>query len=257
MTTPRVGLALAADDGFRAASLPLFEEGVVDVVKYGRSTSRGRSGGSPTPEKWVSAVCDLRSTHGPPVQTARRRLLRALGDVGEAAGPLARELEARARAPSLRSYLRHAGIHVGPSAFSRRPAPSADDRRGRSRRTPPRFRRMGNIVGSPIGLENLAPVLGRRDADEQGEFLDALLWPQDGFLLLDLHNVYCQSTSPRHPHPRAPSARMPLARVREIHVSGGSFWPARLRPAAERPRRRTTAPAGQRSSTVHPVTRSR
>lgn len=43
-----------------------------------------------------------------------------------------------------------------------------------------------------IGLENLALAFTASDVRDQGQFLDDLLAPFDGFLVLDLHNLYCQ-----------------------------------------------------------------
>jgi uncharacterized protein (UPF0276 family) len=49
-----------------------------------------------------------------------------------------------------------------------------------------------------------------------------LLAPTDGFLLLDLHDIYCQVKNfDLEPEPLLKS--YPLARVRELHVSGGSW----------------------------------
>ncbi|MBD1909779.1 MULTISPECIES: DUF692 family multinuclear iron-containing protein [unclassified Leptolyngbya] len=74
----------------------------------------------------------------------------------------------------------------------------------------------------PIGLENLAFAFGQRDVEEQGTFLDQLLAHVQGFLVLDLHNLYCQI----HNFQQSPEAllkRYPLHRVRELHISGGSW----------------------------------
>lgn len=75
---------------------------------------------------------------------------------------------------------------------------------------------------SARGLRNLAFAFGLQDVRQQGEFLDQLLESVDGFLLLDLHNLYCQM------HNFQLSATeilnlYPLARVRELHLSGGSW----------------------------------
>jgi uncharacterized protein (UPF0276 family) len=83
--------------------------------------------------------------------------------------------------------------------------------------------RLADVVGSPIGLENLAPVFGPRDVQDQGQLLGALLAPMDGFLVMDVHNLYCQSRCVGVPL-RALVESLPLDRVREIHVSGGSEW---------------------------------
>jgi uncharacterized protein (UPF0276 family) len=65
-----------------------------------------------------------------------------------------------------------------------------------------------------------------------------LLEPINGFLLLDLHNLYCQAQN-FAVEPEQLALGMPLERVREIHVSGGS-WSAVHTPDGPRPFRRDT-----------------
>ena len=88
-----------------------------------------------------------------------------------------------------------------------------------------RMKRLRDASGLPVGLENLASALTPRDVAEQGAFINALLEPVDGFVLLDVHNLYCQL----HNFGWAADdllATYPLERVREIHVSGGSWGDA-------------------------------
>jgi uncharacterized protein (UPF0276 family) len=84
------------------------------------------------------------------------------------------------------------------------------------------LRRLAEVVRVPVGLENLAFAFCARDVEEQGRFLDALLEPVGGFLLLDLHNLYCQSVNFGRTLDQL-LATYPLGRVRELHVSGGSW----------------------------------
>jgi uncharacterized protein (UPF0276 family) len=219
MMTPRVGLSLAVDDGFRAATSPLFEAGLIDVVEWSFDVAWA-FGKNPTP-KWVSAVCDLYSNagrlygHG----VAFSALSASWEERQERwLAHLARELERRryVHVSEHMGFMSARGFHPGAPL----PVPMTDEaiRAGRYA-----LGRLRDVVGEPMGLENLAPVLARRDAEEQGDFMEALLAPQDGFVLLDLHNVFCQSFNLGIPVPEL-LARMPLSRVREIHVSGGSLW---------------------------------
>lgn len=81
---------------------------------------------------------------------------------------------------------------------------------------------LAHIVPCRIGLENLALAFSPQDVSRQGEFLDKLLEPFDGFLLLDIHNLYSQSYN--FDMPIIDLAKTyPLQRVREIHISGGSW----------------------------------
>lgn len=85
-----------------------------------------------------------------------------------------------------------------------------------------RLRRLADVAQRPVGLENLAFAFGLIDVRQQGEFLDELLEPVDGFLVLDLHNIFCQSCNFDVPAGELIES-YPLHRVRELHVSGGSW----------------------------------
>lgn len=86
--------------------------------------------------------------------------------------------------------------------------------------------KLANTTSRRIGLENLALAFSLSDVNEQGRFLDELLEPFNGFILLDLHNLYCQLEN------FGLSAEellktYSLHRVREIHISGGSWSQAK------------------------------
>jgi len=85
-----------------------------------------------------------------------------------------------------------------------------------------RVERLQAATGGPIGLEVLANTLAPVDAVDQGPFLDAVLAPTDGFLVLDVHNVWTQALNTGLP-PELLLESYPLERVREIHLSGGSW----------------------------------
>lgn len=73
-----------------------------------------------------------------------------------------------------------------------------------------------------VGLENLALAFCLDDVHNQGEFLDRVLGEVDGFLVLDLHNLYCQAVN----FDILASELLesyPLHKVRELHLSGGSW----------------------------------
>jgi len=83
-----------------------------------------------------------------------------------------------------------------------------------------RFAQLRAVAQIPVGLENLAFAFGRRDVQDQPSFVEQLLAPSDGFLLLDVHNLYCQAVN-YELDPIALMERYPLTRVRELHVAGG------------------------------------
>ncbi len=85
-----------------------------------------------------------------------------------------------------------------------------------------RLQRLADVSSFPVGLENLAFLFSAADVHQQGQFLDQLLAPVDGFLMLDLHNVHCQACN-FEITPDELLALFPLERVRELHISGGSW----------------------------------
>jgi len=56
-----------------------------------------------------------------------------------------------------------------------------------------RLQRLQDAVNIPVGIENLAFSFCLDDVKEQGVFLEKLIDNSGGFLILDLHNMYCQS----------------------------------------------------------------
>jgi len=85
-----------------------------------------------------------------------------------------------------------------------------------------RLSRIQDACACPVGLENLAFSYSLDDLKLHGEFLEALVDPVNGFLILDLHNLYCQAMN-FNVSPDALISAFPLHRVREIHISGGSW----------------------------------
>ncbi|AZA83318.1 hypothetical protein C1637_21695 [Chryseobacterium lactis] len=85
-----------------------------------------------------------------------------------------------------------------------------------------RLSRLQDAVEIPVGIENLAFSFSIDDVKEQGVFLDRLIEDIDGFLILDLHNIYCQACNfgiDMHEI----IGLYPLEKVKEIHLSGGSW----------------------------------
>jgi len=88
-----------------------------------------------------------------------------------------------------------------------------------------RIERLRQISGIPVGIENLAFAFSREDVWAQADFVNALLTKSDGFLLLDVHNLFCQAENFQLDAGEI-AGRYPLDRVREIHFAGGGLsWP--------------------------------
>ncbi|WP_159477007.1 DUF692 family multinuclear iron-containing protein [Dyadobacter sp. 3J3] len=89
-----------------------------------------------------------------------------------------------------------------------------------------RLNRIQDACQCPVGLENLAFSYSIEEVRKHGNFLDQLTDEINGFIILDLHNLYCQIhnfdiTFKDIIH------LYPVEKVREIHISGGS-WDERL-----------------------------
>lgn len=85
-----------------------------------------------------------------------------------------------------------------------------------------RLKRIANACNCPVGLENLAFAYTIEDVKKHGDFLQQLLEPVNGFIILDLHNIYCQLHNFDLDFEEVIKL-YPLELVREIHISGGSW----------------------------------
>ncbi len=216
MSDVAVGLSLMPTEDFLRATLPLFETNAVDVVEWSFDTAW-------TDEELPSWM--------PPLLDDYAEAGRLLGH-GIAYSPLSARFTARQddwlrrlRVAFDRRAYRSVSEHFGFMTASDfefgapMPVPYTDStvRIGRDR-----LRRLKEAARVDVGLENLALALGTRDVDDQGPFLEELLSAVDGFLVLDVHNLYCQASNFGR-DALALAERYPLARVRQLHVSGGSW----------------------------------
>ncbi|GJM31625.1 MAG: hypothetical protein DHS20C18_06260 [Saprospiraceae bacterium] len=92
-----------------------------------------------------------------------------------------------------------------------------------------RLKRIQEACQAPVGLENLAFAYSIDEVKRHGEFLDQLIAPINGFIILDLHNLYCQIHNFEIDFEDIIQL-YPLEQVREIHISGGSWEDSPLIP---------------------------
>jgi uncharacterized protein len=85
-----------------------------------------------------------------------------------------------------------------------------------------RLKRIQNVCKCPVGLENLAFSVALDEVKTHGAFLNQLVESIDGFIILDLHNLYCQMHNFEIQYDEIINL-YPLEKVREIHISGGSW----------------------------------
>jgi uncharacterized protein (UPF0276 family) len=232
LARPKVGLSLLPEEDLRGAQLPLFSEGLVEALEW--TLDAEFEAQLPA---WVEPLLDHYAAAG------------VLYGHGVHFSPLSAAFEPRqlhwlaqlSRAVGRRPYAHvseHFGFTTVPGLSRGAPLPvpfvPAAVAVGRER-----LRALQAAAGGvPVGLENLALAMSRDDVWVHGEFLDQLLEPSDGFLLLDLHNLHCQAQNFDVPAEQLVLS-MPLARVRELHLSGGSWSPVQT-PEGPRPFRRDT-----------------
>ena len=213
-----VAFALSAmpEIAFASAALPLFADDIVDEIEWSFDMGWGPTG---VPD-WLDGLLDEYATADRLIGHGVSFSLLA-GDWTE---HHAGWLERLSRETERRRY-RHISEHIGFVGAGRfsfaapLPVPycSAVTELGVGR-----LEMMRAAAGCPVGLENLATSLGPADAAQQGDLLDDLLEPVDGFVVLDVHNLWAQCHN-LDLDAREVAATYPLDRVREIHVSGGSW----------------------------------
>ncbi len=94
-----------------------------------------------------------------------------------------------------------------------------------------RLKRMYQACQCPVGLENLAFSYTLDEVKKHGAFLSSLIEPVNGFIILDLHNVFCQMKNFNITEDILDY--YPLDSVREIHISGGSWKTSGIIPSRE------------------------
>ncbi|NNF54613.1 MAG: DUF692 family protein [Acidimicrobiales bacterium] len=200
------------EPAFALAALPVFDEGLIECLEWSFDMGWG-STGRPA---WVDALLDEYSTAGWLLgHGVSYSLLGAHGNHQRWLRRLANEVDER----SYRWITEHVGfVGAGRFTFSApMPMPMTRDVVALGVQ---RLRDIATIVDCPVGVENLATCLSTQDAVEQGRLVRDLLSPVDGILLLDLHNLWCQSLNCDVDIETLLTA-LPLDRVREIHLAGG------------------------------------
>jgi uncharacterized protein (UPF0276 family) len=231
MKAPLIGLSMQVDEPFLEATRDLFAAGHVDVLEWTPEIGWGQG----VPD-WAGLALDTYANAG--------RLYGhsiALSPLSGKWEPYQDEWLARLQGELQRRRYRHFSEHfcwMNAGAFDLgAPLPLP--------RTPAtlrvgceRMQRFRDAVKMPVGLENLAAVFSRRDVDGQGQFLAELLDSCDGFMVLDLHNLYCHAAN-FDVDPLALLELYPTDHVCELHVSGGS-WTRPEANGGQRPYRRDT-----------------
>ncbi len=213
---PKLGLSLMPTDDFRQATDELFQSNKVNALEW--SFDLPLNGVAVEP--WCSELLNKYSEAN------------ALTGHGVNLSPLSAQFSERQEAWlaytqqefKSRKYV-HASEHfgfseAGPIAHG---APLAVPMNAESLHIGKEMlKRYTDATQCTVGLENLAFAFGLEDVKRQGDFIDQLITAVDGFLLLDLHNIYCQVANFGVPELELLNS-YPLSKVRELHLSGGSW----------------------------------
>lgn len=208
---PWVGLSLMPTDDFRRAALPLFDEGLVEGLQWSFDTVDEIDWFVPLLNAYEEA--GRLSGHGV-------HLGMLSGAWTDRQKEWLTEMERNAKRRRYSRISEHWGFTTAGDFQSGAPLPIPFSRPG-LQLGKNRLEHFARAAQVPIGLENLAFAFSGVDALMQGSFLDDLLRGIGGFVLLDLHNLYCQVEN-FGIDPVALLESYPLDLVQELHLSGGS-----------------------------------
>jgi uncharacterized protein len=211
---PKLGLSLMPQSDFWQAAQPLFASDAVEILEWSFDVGWGKA----SLPHWVLTLLDQFSHQH-----------RLLGH-GVSYSLLSAQLDrshwlACLQAECQQYHYQHVSEHFGwlaTKSFRQSaplPLPLCPETLQLGRE---RLQRLAEVAKMPVGLENLAFAFRLQDVREQGTFLEQLLEPVDGFLLLDVHNLYCQICNFQISAAEL-LALYPLHRVQELHISGGSW----------------------------------
>ena len=211
------GLSLMDAPDFLAASLPLFENEEVDVLEWSFDVSWENGLAA-----WASELIEFYSSENRLIgHGVNFSVLSGKWTVGQQVWIDKFREECKNRA--FMHISEHFGFSRAGNVVQTSPLPVPYSKSALALGVE-RLKLMAEIARVPIGLENLGFAFSPDCVKEQSVFITQLLEKSDGFLLLDLHNAYCQIANFGLDAEEYFSL-YPLNRVREIHISGGSWSP--------------------------------
>lgn len=215
----RVALSLMPEADFLAAILPLLSAGEVDALEWSMDLGWGTS-----PPPWVASLLAAYGAQG--ALYGHGVHLSVLS--AEPTTPRQHQWLSNLRQEVQGRPYRHISEHFGWSSAgpfgqgAPLPLPRSRAALAVGRERLAALAECSAAASVPVGLENLALSLSARDAEALPDFLEALVAPVAGFLVLDLHNLWCQAVNFAL-DPLRLLERYPREQVRELHVSGGSW----------------------------------
>lgn len=212
-----VALSLPATSASLNAARPLFDAGLVDALLWSPETGWGPLG---IPDEITELLQQYGERGGLYGHGVAFSLLTAGTDNDHHSHWLTR-MAAEVRQRRYQHFSEHFGFMI--TGQYRRGAPlPVPMTHSALKLGQDRLRSMQEVIGVPVGLENLALAFSATEALAQGNFVDQMISAVNGFVVLDLHNLYCQKENFALNWTDI-LASWPLEKVREIHVSGGSW----------------------------------
>lgn len=213
---PLVGLSLMHETDFLNAALPLFIENKVDVLEWSFDTIRYHKNKPNWLHQLLTEYSDNRRLIGHGV---RYSLFDAKFTKRQTTW--LKQLQQEVKRYQYNHISEHFGFMSSTNFHEGAPLPVPLNKNTLAIGVN-RLQHISNASGLPVGIENLAFSFSLDDVKEQGVFLDKLTEPIKGFIILDLHNIYCQAKNFKIDV--LDLVKMyPLKKVREIHISGGSW----------------------------------
>ncbi len=216
MKKPSVGIAIMPESDFLNACLPLFQKGEINVIEWSFDTIIHEN----LKPEWLTGLLDSFACEN---KLLGHGVYYSLLDASWSK----RQdlwLEELKKEITLRKY-NHISEHFGYMSSSDFHAgfPLPVSLNSTSLQIGiDRIKRLQNVVELPVGIENLAFSFSKNDVQDQGIFIEKIINSVGGFVILDLHNLYCQSHNFEIDIIDLVNL-YPVNEVKEIHISGGSW----------------------------------
>lgn len=213
---PWTGIALMHEAEFIATALPLFETGEIEVLEWSYDTIT-RQEHEPA---WLSVLLQEYAAKGRLLAHGVRYSLLS-GDHSKKQEAWLKRTATEIQRYPYRHITEHFGFMTSDHFHKGAPLPVPLNQQTLSIGHD-RLKRLQQATGLPTGIENLAFAFSIDQVKEQGAFLEKLVNPVKGFIILDLHNIWCQAVNFKT-DPLLLINSYPLHLVKEIHLSGGSW----------------------------------
>jgi len=215
MQLPKLGLSLQPEQTFLDASSPLFESGEVDVIEWSFDMCWGKTIPQPCYELLSSySLANNLFGHGVSFSLliARRTARQELW---------LKHLQREVEQFNYQRISEHFGFLTTDKFIQGAPmsVPYIPEMVTIGINNLLQIKQIANV---PVGIENLGFAFSKQDVLDQGKFITELLAAVDGYLLLDIHNIYCNMLNFDMSFDEI-CETLPLHRVNEIHISGGSY----------------------------------